>query len=56
MVDLLQGHGYEPVGALFRHAVLPVTWRAVRENAFPLDGHGVFDILFRAKGGQGVGP
>lgn len=49
MVALLQGHGYEPVGALFRHAVLPVTWRALQENAFPLDGKGVFDILFRAK-------
>jgi FkbM family methyltransferase len=56
MSDLLQAHGYEPVGALFRHAVLPVTWRAVREKAFPLDGDGVFDILFRAKGRPGAGP
>lgn len=50
MVALLKGHGYQPVGALFRHAVLPVTWRALRENAFPLDEKGVFDILFRANG------
>jgi len=49
MVVLLTGHGYEPVGALFRHAVLPVTWRALQENAFPLDETGVFDVLFRAK-------
>lgn len=49
MVAVLQGHGYEPVGVLFRHAVLPVTWRALQENAFPLDGKGVFDILFRAR-------
>ena len=50
MVALLKGHGYEPVGALFRHAVLPVTWQALQENAFPLDERGVFDILFRVKG------
>lgn len=49
MAALLQGHGYEPVGALFRHAVLPVTWRALQENAFPVDENGVFDVLFRAK-------
>lgn len=49
MAALLQGHGYEPVGALFRHAVLPVTWRALQEKAFPLDENGVFDVLFRAK-------
>jgi len=49
MVALLQRHGYEPVGALFRHAVLPVTWRALRDRAFPLDEGGVFDILFRVK-------
>jgi len=55
MAALLQGHGYEPVGALFRHAVLPVTWRALQERAFPLDDEGVFDILFRAKG-PGAGP
>lgn len=55
MAVLLQGHGYDPVGALFRHAVLPVTWRALQERAFPLDDGGVFDILFRAKG-PGAGP
>lgn len=49
MAALLQGHGYEPVGALFRHAVLPVNWRALMERAFPLDEPGVVDILFRAK-------
>ncbi|MGQ0509922.1 MAG: FkbM family methyltransferase [Betaproteobacteria bacterium] len=50
MVALLQGLGYEPVGALFRHAVLPVTWRALHENTFPLGEDGVVDILFRTKG------
>lgn len=55
MAALLQGHGYEPVGALFRHAVLPVTWRALQQRAFPLDDGGVFDILFRADG-PGAGP
>jgi len=49
MAALLQGHSYEPVGALFRHAVLPVTWRALQEKAFPIDETGVFDVLFRAK-------
>lgn len=50
MVALLQALGYEPVGALFRHAVLPVTWRTLLDNAFPLDDTGVFDILFRSRG------
>jgi len=50
MVALLKGHGYEPVGALFRHAVLPVTWQALQDGGFPLDEKGVFDILFRAAG------
>lgn len=49
MAALLQELGYEPVGALFRHAVLPLSWRALLENAFPLDEQGVVDILFRAK-------
>lgn len=50
MAALLQGHGYEPVGVLFRHAVLPVTWRALQDNAYPLEERGVADILFRVKG------
>lgn len=49
-VALLQGHGYEPVGVLFRHAVLPVTWHVLLETGFPLDEKGAFDILFRARG------
>jgi FkbM family methyltransferase len=55
MAALLQAHGYEPVGALFRHAVLPVTWRALTDRGFPLDDEGVFDILFCAKAPGVVG-